>query len=111
MPNDNAYGSVGWQSLIVVTTEETEYNSQVLLVATRLHGSYGTIIVHYVTVEITSVGIRERAAEAGIDFTPVQGNVTMAEGVTEAYVMITIQHVRYQVPLSRFFLFIFFSSL
>ena len=95
MPNDKPYGSVGWQSPIVVTTEKTEQNSQVLLVVTRSHGSYGTIMVHYVTLEVTSVGIRERSAVAGIDFTPVQGNVTMAEGVTEAYVMITIQHVRY----------------
>ena len=97
MPNDKPYGVIAWKSDIVVTTEETEKDSEVLLVLSRSHGVLGTIMVFYETALPDRVGTGERSARPGVDFEPEQGNVTMSEGVREAYVMIKINHVSLQV--------------
>lgn len=93
LPNDHPYGVLGWQSTLVVTTEEVEKNASALLVMRRAEGAYGDVIVHYETVLAQHVGPRERAAKPNVDFIPTSGNVTLYEGQHEAYVFIGIVHV------------------
>ena len=95
LPNDRPYGVVSWKHAITVTTEENEQNSSVPLVLQRSAGTFGTILVSYVTMVTNDVGPRERPARPNIDFTPVSGNVTLKEGVREKFVMIEINHVSF----------------
>ena len=109
MPNNNAFGVVGWKSNTVVTTQFTEHQSQVALVIERSYGAYGTILISYRTTVSNDTGVvigpREKLAQPGVDYVEViSGNLTLDEGVREGIVLVGINHV------SEYFLFTCFSK-
>ena len=98
MPNNNAFGVVGWKSGTIVTTQFTEQQSQVALVIERSYGAYGTILIRYRTTVSNDtgviVGVREKLAQPGVDYVDVvAGNLTLNEGVREGIVLVGINHV------------------
>ena len=91
-PSNSPYGVFEWENTIEVTNELTEQNSSALLVITRKLGSYGDVVVSYETATARELGLNERAAQPGVDYTPVKSSMVMREGEREAYVLVQIMH-------------------
>ncbi|XP_048257204.1 adhesion G-protein coupled receptor V1-like isoform X2 [Haliotis rufescens] len=100
--NDSPHGVVSWETSLTTTIEPQGTDSTLQLKIIREQGTEGSIRVFFVTSTATGLAPDNRAV-AGVDYVSRQGSVTMAGGIREAEVAITVKQDNLPEPDESFY--------